>query len=116
MNKKMILMPFLFLILMAVPIVDASEGNETVLDTPDDVLVILNITEPDSIQTQLYNIYDWMMTHDQLMMNSRSSIRELNATLNDTIVNFVGVVEDFAYKSLDSDAQLQRARLKPLRC
>jgi len=78
--------------------------------------VILNITEPDSIQTQLYNIYDWMMTHDQLMMNSRSSIRELNATLNDTIVNFVGVVEDFAYKSLDSDAQLQRARLKPLRC
>ena len=107
MNKKMMVMPFLFLILMAVPMVDASEVNETVLDLPDDVLVILNVTEPDSIQTQLYNIYDWMVIHDELMMNSRSSIRELNTTLNDTIVNFVGVVEDLGFKLLDSDAQLQ---------
>lgn len=107
MNKKMMVMPLLFLILMAVPMVDASEVNETVLDLPDDVLVILNVTEPDSIQTQLYNIYDWMLIHDELMMNSRSSIRELNTTLNDTIVNFVGVVEDLGFKLLDSDAQLQ---------
>ena len=107
MNKKMMVMPLLFLILMAVPMVDASEVNETVLDLPDDVLVILNVTEPDSIQTQLYNIYDWMVIHDELMMNSRSSIRELNTTLNDTIVNFVGVVEDLGFKLLDSDAQLQ---------
>ncbi len=107
MNKKMMVMPLLFLILMAVPMVDASEVNETVLDLPDDVLVILNVTEPDSIQTQLYNIYDWMWIHDELMMNSRSSIRELNTTLNDTIVNFVGVVEDLGFKLLDSDAQLQ---------
>ena len=107
MNKKMMVMPLLFLILMAVPMVDAREGNETVIDIPDDVIIIHNVTEPDSIQTQLYNIYDWMMMHDELMMNSRSSVRKLNATLNDTIVNFVGVVEDLGWKLLDSDAQLQ---------
>jgi len=83
------------------PVTPEPITNET------DVVIIVTDQDLASIQSQLYNIYDWMMTHDQLMMNSRSSIRELNATLNDTIVNFVGVVEDFAYKLLDSDAQLQ---------
>jgi hypothetical protein len=104
---------------MVVPMVDAREVNETVVDIPDDVLVILdppddviiihNVTEPDlaSIQLQLDNIYAGMMMHDTLIMNGRSSVRELNTTLNDTIVNFIGIVEDLGFKLLDSDAQLQ---------
>ena len=98
MNKKMMVMPFLFLILMVVPMVDAREVNETVVDIPDDVLVILppddglviiDDTEPDlaSIQLQLDNIYAGMMMHDTLIMNGRSSIRELNTTLNDAIMD-----------------------------
>ena len=89
MNKKMMVMPFLFLILMAIPMVDASEGNETVADVPDDVLVILNITEPDlaSIQLQLDNIYAWMIGHDTVMMGTRNMVREINGTLNDRITN-----------------------------
>ena len=89
MNNKMMVMPLLFIILMAVPMVDASEVNETVLDIPDDVPVILNVTEPDlaSIQAQLQEIYAAMMMHDTLIMNSRSSIRELNTTLNDAIMD-----------------------------
>ncbi len=89
MNKKMMVMPLLFLILMAVPMVNASEVNETVLDIPDDVLVILNVTEPDlaSIQAQFQEIYAAMMMQDELIMNSRSSLRELNATLNDAIMD-----------------------------
>lgn len=135
MNKKMMVMPLLFLILMAVPMVNASEVNETVLDLPDDVLVILNVTEPDlaSIQLQLYNIYDWMLTHDELLMNSRSSLRELNTTLNDAImdierslrlervrsdvavdyafnelrIQFIDIISGLVLQLLDSDAQLQ---------
>jgi len=97
---------------------DLPWSNETdvIILPPPPPLPITNETDPviivtdqdlASIQLQLYNIYDWMLIHDELMMNSRSSVRELNATLNDTIVNFVGVVEDLGWKLLDSDAQLQ---------
>ncbi len=97
---------------------DLPWSNETdvIILPPPPPLPITNETDPviivtdqdlASIQLQLYNIYDWMMMHDELMMNSRSSVREINATLNDTIVNFVGVVEDLGWKLLDSDAQLQ---------
>jgi hypothetical protein len=97
---------------------DLPWSNETdvIILPPPPPLPITNETDPviivtdqdlASIQLQLYNIYDWMLIHDDLMMNSRSSVREINATLNDTIVNFVGVVEDLGWKLLDSDAQLQ---------
>jgi hypothetical protein len=120
MRKKMMLVPLLFLILMAVPMVDAREGNETVVDIPDDIIIlppppplpITNETDPviivtDDVQEQLYNIYDWMIGQDTVMMGTRNMVRELNATLNDAIVDFVGVVEDLGFKLLDSDAQLQ---------
>jgi len=92
---------------MAVPMVDASEGNETVVDFP--VIIIHNATDPDlaSIQLQLDNIYTGMMGHDELIMNGRSSVRKLNATLSEAIVDFVNIVEDLGFKLLDSDAQLQ---------
>jgi len=93
MRKIVILTPLLFLILLAVPMVNASEGNETVVDPPlnvtDDVPLILNITEPDlaSIQLQLDNIYTWMIGHDTVMMGTRNMVREINGTLNDRITN-----------------------------
>jgi hypothetical protein len=40
-------------------------------------------------------------------MNGRSSVRKLNATLSEAIVDFVNIVEDLGLKLLDSDAQLQ---------
>ena len=102
-EMKMMVMPLLFLILMAVPTVDASEGNETVVDIPDDVLVILNITEPDSIQMQLYNIYDWMLIQDELMMNSRSDIRELDTEITD----LMSVWNNLFHEAFSIDLELQ---------
>jgi hypothetical protein len=123
MRKKMMLVPLLFLIFMVIPMVDAREGNETVVDNPDVVIIlppppppppfpITNETDPviivtDSIQMQLDNIYNAMIMQDTLIMNGRSSVRKLNATLNDAIVDFGGIVEDLVIKLLDSDAQLQ---------
>jgi hypothetical protein len=80
---------------------------------PPPPLPITNETDPviiiieDSIQEQLYTIYDAMIMQDERIMNGRNSVRKLNATLKSTIVNFVGVVEDLGWKLLDSDAQLQ---------
>ena len=94
MNKKMMVMPLLFLILMAVPMV-ASEGNETDViilpppPPPPPPLPITNETDPvtdqdlASIQLRLDSIYVWMKTRDELMMNSRNAAREINATLSD---------------------------------
>ena len=98
MNKKMMLMPFLFLILMAVPMVDAGEGNETDViilppPPPPPPLPITNETDPviiivdDDIQEQLYKIYDWMWNQEDVMRGTRNMIREVNATLNDVIVD-----------------------------
>jgi len=131
MNKKMMLLPFLFLILMAVPMVDASEGNETDViilppPPPPPPLPITNETDPviivtdqdlASIQLRLDSIYVWMKTRDELMMNSRSDIRELDtevvALMSSTHVLFD---EAFSYcLELQDEIDTQSTYIEDLR-
>jgi len=106
MNKKMMLLPLLFLILI-VPMVDASEGNETDViilppPPPPPPLPITNETDPviivtdqdlASIQLRLDSIYVWMKTRDELMINGRNAAREINATLSDAIVDLDNITD-----------------------
>lgn len=52
---------------------------------PDPVIIIVD----DDIQEQLYNIYEWMMGHDDIMMGALNMIREINSTLNARIMELI---------------------------
>ena len=85
--------------------IDGQTGTFMVI--PPDPLPITNETDPviivtdqdlASIQSQLYNIYDAMMMHDTLIMNGRSSVRELNTTFNAEIADLIERDESFDLK------------------
>ncbi len=95
-------------------------GNMTVVGYIEEILIDLNATDQelssiqlqfDSVQLQLENIYAGMLVHDTVIMGTRSTLREMNATLSDAIVDMqtfvVDIVEDMGLQLLDSDAQLQ---------
>ena len=95
-------------------------GNMTVVGYIEEILIDLNATDQelssiqlqfDSVQLQLENIYAGMLVHDTVIMGTRSTLREMNATLSDAIVDMqtivVDIVEDMGLQLLDGDAQLQ---------
>lgn len=130
MRKKMMVMPLLFLVLMAVPMV-ASEGNETdVIILPPPPLPITNETDPviivtdqglASIQLQLDNIYAWMIGHDTVMMGTRNMVREINGTLNIQITDIIDslntALDDIWANNvyLESEIDFQRTLIDELR-
>jgi len=83
---------------------DLPWSNETDVIILPPPLPITNDTDPviiivdPSIQSQLYNIYDAMMMQDTLIMNGRSSVRELNATFNAEISDLIERYESFDLK------------------
>ena len=114
MNKKMMVMPLLFLVLMAVPMV-ASEGNET------DPVIIVTDQDLASIQLQLDNIYAWMIGHDTVMMGTRNMVREINGTLNIQITDIIDslntALDDIWANNvyLESEIDFQRTLIDELR-
>ncbi len=77
-------------------------GNVTIADYLDEILIDLNTTDQEfiSIQLQFENIYAGMMVHDTLIMNTRNTVRELDVsfgvevtTLNTRIMD---LTEDFS--------------------
>lgn len=87
---------------------------EDILVEVDDILVELNATDLEfaSIQLQFENIYAGMMMHDTLIMNGRSSVRQLNATFNAEISDLIERDESFDLKLTTEierkDEQIQR--------
>lgn len=71
-------------------------GNLTIADYLDGILVDLNTTEQvlisiqvqfDSVQSQFDNVYTGTMIHDELIMNGRTTAREMNTTFNARITD-----------------------------
>jgi len=96
-------------------------GNMTVADYVEDILVDVDVILVDlnatdqqlaSLQSQLYTIYDAMMMHDTLIMNGRSSVRQLNATFNTEMSDLIERDEAFDLKLTTEierkDEQIQR--------
>ena len=86
---------------------DLPWDNETDVIILPPPLPITNETDPviiitdqclASIQLQLYEIYAGMMMHDELIMNGRSSVRELNTTFNAEIADLIERYESFDIK------------------
>jgi len=86
---------------------DLPWSNETDVIILPPPLPITNDTDPviivtdqclASIQLQLYNIYDAMIMQDTLIMNGRSSVRELNTTFNAEIADLIERDESFDLK------------------
>ena len=91
-------------------------GNMTIVDYLDDILIDLNATDQEftSIQLQFENIYAGMMVHDTVIMGTRSTLREINTTLSDAIVDLervsadiLGVIAEVEFQLTESDAKLQ---------
>lgn len=91
-------------------------GNMTIVDYIDDILIDLNATDQEftSIQLQFENIYAGMMVHDTVIMGTRSTLREINTTLSDAIVDLervradiLGVIAEVEFQLTESDAHLQ---------
>jgi len=94
-------------------------GNRTVADYVEDILVDVDVILVDlnttdqqlaSIQSQLYTIYDGMMMHDTLIMNGRSSVRELNATFNAELEGLIERLDEALDDAWATDYFLSRTR------
>lgn len=85
---------------------------EDILINVDDILIDLNATDQEfaSIQLQLENIYAGMMMHDTLIMNGRSSVRDLNTTFNAEITDlaeyFDEALEDIWVADMDLEDRI----------
>lgn len=90
-------------------------GNMTVADYVEDILVDVDVILVDlnatdqqlaSLQSQLYNIYDAMMMHDTLIMNGRSSVRQLNATFSAEVRGLTEHFDESLEDVWDADMEL----------
>lgn len=86
-------------------------GNTTVSDYLDEILIDLNATDREfiSIRLQFENVYDGMMVHDTVLMETRSNVRELedNTVAIIDFENAMAFLDDILAGILTTDVDLQ---------